>query len=404
MSFVAKDLPAADTKGREPLIRSELSFRAAIDQKRIDTAISTALARIDKALSVYKGQYPTPSSVHGVYPTMDNTEWTNGFWTGQLWLAYELSGQSHYREAAEAQVGEFSHRIFNRINVDHHDLGFLYSLSCVAAYKLTGSVKARTAAVEAAQVLLTRFLPKAGIIQAWGNLNDPAEAGRMIIDCNLNLPLLYWASEETGDTAFREAANLHIEQARRFIVRPDASTFHTFYMDPVTGAPRHGSTHQGYSDDSCWARGQAWGISGFPLVYRYRRDPRLIETSAQLANYFLNRLPDDLVCCWDLIFTGAPYERDSSAAAIAACGLIELGKNLPLGDPDQQSYQSAAVHILNSLINNYASQPDEPGAGLIKHGVYHMPKGIGVNEYCLWGDYFYLEALTRLTRVWEPYW
>lgn len=367
-------------------------------------AIAAALKRIDKALSDHGDAFPAPSSENGVYATMDNTEWTNGFWTGQLWLAYELSGAEKYRQVAETHVDSFHHRIFNRINTDHHDLGFLYSLSCVAAFKLTGSPKAREAAIEAAKVLMTRFLPQAGIIQAWGNLDDPAEAGRMIIDCNLNLPLLYWASFETGDKRLRDAATQHIAQAQTWIVRPDASTFHTFYMDTMTGAPRHGSTHQGHSDDSCWARGQAWGISGFPLVYRYHPDASLIATSVRLATWFLERLPEDMVCCWDLIFTGEPHPRDSSAAAIAACGLLELSKSLPLTDPERTACEAAALAITESLARHYASTPEAPGNGLLEHGVYHMPKGIGVDEYCLWGDYFYLEALTRLTRVWEPYW
>ncbi|GGZ44867.1 glycoside hydrolase family 88 protein [Asticcacaulis endophyticus] len=393
---------ASMAPAREPLLRRNL--QATPNKALLDKAISAALARIDKGLAAYGDQFPEPSSVGNVYRVMGNTEWTNGFWTGQLWLAYELSGDEKYRTAAERHVESFHTRIFDQVNVDHHDLGFLYSLSCVAASKLTGSTLAREAGLEAARLLLTRYLPKAGVIQAWGNLSDPAEAGRMIIDCNLNLPLLYWATEQTGDLTFANAADSHIQQALKYIVRPDASTFHTFYMDPATGAPRHGTTHQGYADDSCWARGQAWGIAGFPLVYRYFRKPALIETSARLANYFLNRLPDDLVCCWDLVFTAPPHERDSSAAAIAACGLLELGKSMPLSDTDSAAYRGSAMAMVENLIRHYAATSNDDGAGLLKHGVYHMPKGMGVDEYCLWGDYFYLEALTRLTRIWEPYW
>jgi hypothetical protein len=110
-----------------------------------------------------------------------------------------------------------------------------------------------------------------------------------------------------------------------------------------------GKTHQGFSDSSCWARGQAWGISGFPLVHRYKADPSLLELSARLANYYLNRLPADLICCWDLVFTGPPHERDSSAAAIAACGLLELARGLPLADPDRAAYEGAALATVETL-------------------------------------------------------
>ncbi|WP_031230544.1 glycoside hydrolase family 88 protein [Asticcacaulis sp. YBE204] len=402
MNLLNSDISGAADNAREPLPSRRLPTTP--DKALIQKAITDALKRIDKGIETFGSAYPMPSSEGYEYKSMDNTEWTNGFWTGQLWLAYELSGDEKYRNAADENVKSFHQRIFDRVNVDHHDLGFLYSLSCVAACKLTGSPLAREAGVEAARVLLKRYLPKAGIIQAWGNLFDPEEAGRMIIDCNLNLPLLYWATEQTGDLAFADAADNHIRQAQKYIVRPDASTFHTYYMDTVSGLPKRGTTHQGYSDDSCWARGQAWGIAGFPLVYRYCRDTSLIDTSARLANYFLNRLPDDMVCCWDLIFTDAPHERDSSAAAIAACGLLELGKSVPLVDPDSSAYRGSAIAMVESLIRHYAAAPTDAGTGLLKHGVYHMPKHIGVDEYCLWGDYFYLEALTRLTKVWEPYW
>lgn len=368
----------------------------------LDSAITDALARIDAALPAFTDAWPEPSSVDGVYAAMDNTEWTNGFWTGMLWLAYELTGQNRYRDIAQKQVDSFHHRVFQAVNINHHDLGFLYSLSCVASWRLTGSPVAREAALEAAHRLLDRYLPQAGIIQAWGDLSDLDEAGRMIIDCNLNLPLLYWAADETGDARFSDAARSHIKAAQKHIVRPDNSTFHTFHMDPATGAPKFGSTHQGLSDSSCWARGQAWGISGFPLNYRYFEDASLIATSENLADYFLARLPADKVCCWDLVFTDDGEQRDSSAAAIAACGLLELAG---CTSPEKQArYRDSAIAIVRSLAGTYASKADDAGNGLLAHSVYHMPKQIGVDEYCIWGDYFYLEALVRLRKNWVPYW
>ena len=397
--------PPPSVAGREPLrLAPALRERTPAGREPLDAILAAVLERIDRNLEVFTDAFPAPSSIDGVYPAIDNVEWTNGFWTGMLWLAYEASGEARYRQAAEAQVKTFKRRIDDGINVDHHDLGFLYSLSCVAAWKLTGDACARDTALQAADLLLERYLPAAGIIQAWGDLSDPAQAGRMIIDCNLNLPLLYWATEVTGDLDYARAADNHIAQAARYIVRPDSSTFHTFFMDPATGAPREGKTHQGFSDDSCWARGQAWGISGFPLVHRYKADPELIALSARLANYYLNRLPEDLICCWDLVFTGPPHERDSSAAAIAACGLLELARALPLLDPDRAAYEAAALATVETLGTRYLLPLGAPGSGVLAHGVYHMPNKVGVDEACLWGDYFFLEALVRLTRAWEPYW
>jgi unsaturated chondroitin disaccharide hydrolase len=195
-----------------------------------------------------------------------------------------------------------------------------------------------------------------------------------------------------------------VSQAARYLVRPDASTFHTFYMDIDTGQPRHGSTHQGFSDDSCWARGQAWGIAGFALAYRYHRDPALTAISRKLAHYFLNRLPDDWICYWDLAFTRGAQPRDSSAAAIAACGLLELAESLPATDLARTLYEKAAWAIVRQLSAYYSIGVDDESNGLLAHAVYHMPDGVGVDECCIWGDYFYLEALMRLSRAWTPYW
>ena len=373
-------------------------------QQHINAAITTALARMKAMLPRFTERFPAPASSDGVYQVIDNVEWTNGFWTGMLWLGYQFCGDEDFRTAAQKQVASFAHRVENQIATDHHDLGFLYSLSCVAAWRIVGDMAARTSAIQAANLLRRRYLPAAGIIQAWGDLDDPSQAGRMIIDCNLNLPLLYWASHETGDPAYREVANNHVDRAARYLVRPDDSTFHTFYMDPKSGAPLRGTTHQGYSNDSCWARGQAWGMYGFPLVYRYNRTTSLIALSARLGNYFLARLPSDHVCCWDLIFTDDEVERDTSAAAIAVCGLLEMARQMPLADADRARFESSAQAIMLSLIENYALGEHEAGDGLLREAVYHMPKNIGVRERVIWGDYFYLEALMRFKAVWDPYW
>jgi hypothetical protein len=390
---------------REPLSGlNGLLTRQCPDKLVLETAVRSALQRIDRNLEVFHGRFPGPASVKGVYPLIDNNEWTNGFWTGMLWLAFEFSGEERYRRAARSQLPSYASRLKQRVNVDHHDLGFLYTLSCVAAYKVDGDTGARDTALTAADLLLKRFVAKAGIIQAWGNLEDPAQMGRMIIDCNLNLPLLFWAAQVTGDQKYSHAADRHIETAAKYLVRTDASTFHTFFMDVNTGLPKRGTTHQGATDTSCWARGQAWGIAGFALAGRWTHSAALAATAARLANYFLNRLPDDLVCCWDLVFVDPSVQRDSSAAAIAACGLLELVKHLPLYDSDRALYEKAAAQIVGNLAAHYACAPENPGYGILQHGVYHMPAGIGVDESCIWGDYFYLEALMRLLRVWETYW
>lgn len=375
----------------------------AVDAPAVDRMIANVLARIDRALPDFVDSFPAPSSVGGSYPAIGNVEWTNGFWTGMLWLAAELSGESRYRDAALAQLPSFADRIARKIVVDHHDLGFLYTLSSCVGVRLAGDEASRRAALGAAELLLARYDPVARVIQAWGDFDDPAQRGRMIIDCNLNLPLLWWAGAQTGDPRYDAAATAHVAQAARLLVRPDFSTFHTFYVDTDTGQPRFGSTHQGFSDDSCWARGQAWGIYGFALAFRHTGDAAYATLASHLADYFLARLPSDGICCWDLIFTGDDDVRDSSAAAITACGLLELADALPLTDPKRRTYEQAAVAMVTELDRAYLA-PIEGANGVLAHAVYHWPNGVGVDESCIWGDYFHLEALMRLRRAWRPYW
>ena len=369
-----------------------------------EKALDWTAEKVRNNINAFKDLYPAPASVNNVYPLIENHEWTTSFWPGMLWLAWETTGDKIFREAAQERISGFRGRLDNRIGVNTHDLGFLYTLSCVAPFRLTGNTFAKNAALKAADLLVTRYFEKAGIIQAWGDLNDPAQKGRIIIDCAMNLPLLYWASEETDNPYYKEAALTHISQANRYLIRDNWSTYHTFFFDAETGSPVRGNTAQGFSDDSCWARGQAWGIYGNALSYRYMRDAQFIECAKGLACYFLNRLGSDLVSYWDLVFTGGNEERDSSAAAIASCGLMELASALPLCDPDCQLFENAALHIMANLAASYTSASIGDSTGLLLHGVYSKPDKRGVDECTTWGDYFYMEALVRIVKGWKPYW
>jgi len=369
-------------------------------------AIDFILKKIDDNLEKYGVlKFPGAASKNNIYEFSEkNVGWTTSFWTGMLWLAFEVTGKEKYKEAAMQQLDTYKHRIDNKVDTDTHDLGFIYTLSCVAGYKLTGSEEAKETALKAAELLITRYFEKAGIIQAWGDLNDPNQRGRMIIDCCMNLPLLYWASEVTGDSKYSKIAQSHAEKAAEYIVREDASTFHTFYMDVETGEPKFGKTHQGFSDSSCWSRGQAWGIYGFSLSYLYTKNSEMIGLTKKISNYFLNRLPSDNICYWDLIFTEGTQERDSSAAAIAVCGLLEMTKILPLTDPYRKTYENATLAIIKSLAENYTSANDSDSNGILLHAVYGKPFNNGVDECNIWGDYYYFEALVRLIKDWQLYW
>lgn len=369
-----------------------------------ERAVEFVLKKIDQNMETFAVQFPSPASAGNVYKAIGNTEWTSSFWTGMLWLAYEMTGHDRYLRAAEAQLDSYRERVEKRIATETHDLGFLYSLSCVAAYKLTGNSQAKEIALKAVDLLIERYFEKAGIIQAWGNLNQPNQRGRMIIDCLMNLPLLYWATQTTGNPEYRRIAENHARQAAKHIIREDASSYHTFYMDVDTGQPKYGKTSQGFSDDSCWSRGQAWAIYGFPLSYRYTRDASYIDLAQKTANYFLNRLPEDSISYWDLIFTDGPEERDSSAAAIAACGLLEMAGHLPLSNGYKRQYENAALWMLDSLTRHYTTAEAPQSNGILLHAVYGKPLGNGIDECCIWGDYYYFEGLVRVLKDWDLYW
>lgn len=369
-----------------------------------------AVGRIlHKHLTTFADLYPDDVTRSGVYPPLPaqggeplggNAGWTTGFLPGMLWAFGEATDDRALLDGAHSHVASFTDRIERLADVDHHDLGFLYTPSCVPAWRLFGDETARDAALAAARQLMTRFLEPAGIIQAWGDLSDPTQQGRAIIDSLMNVPLLYWATEITGEPRYRQAAIRHSLALRDHIIRADASTFHTFFWDVSTGEPLRGATAQGRNDESCWSRGQAWGIYGFVLAYLHTMDRSFLDAARRVADYFLARLPSDLVAYWDLDFTEGDEPRDSSAAAIAVCGLVDLAK--ATGD---ERYRESADAILDSLIAHYATSGDGPEDCLLLHGVYFLAGNRGIDEGNLWGDYFYVEALARRARPdWVPYW
>lgn len=382
-------------------------------------AFEAALSKIDGNLQPFETLFPDDTTRGSVYyprrvsPALRelglsegaNIGWTTSFWTGQLWLAYEWTGKPEYRRVAEGHLANFEQRIQRKIDTDHHDLGFLYTLAAVAPWRLTQNPLARQVALQAAETLMNRYIPSAGIFQAWGRMDDPEQRGRAIIDCLMNMPLLYWASQESGDPKYHQAAESHALKSMRAFIRPDATTFHTFYFDVQTGVERYGKTAQGAKDDSCWARGQAWAIYGFPLSYRYTRNPAFLQAAQRLADYFIAHLPADRVAYWDLVFgDGSGEERDSSASAIAACGLLELANWLE-DAPKAAAYRAEAQAMTRSLFEHYATRDNPASNAQILHGVYSKPGGAGVDEANLWGDYFYVEALMRLARpAWKIYW
>lgn len=392
-----------------------LAGKMEIGGNDVAAAMDFALEQVKDNLKEFTYQFKKAYSEGGFYKPTENVNWTTGFWTGQVWLAYEWAkqegdetGADALKNAGEIQIDSFMERITKKIEVDHHDMGFMYSPSCVAGYKLVGSETGKKAAILAADQLISRFHPVGEFIQAWGPMDQP-ENYRFIIDCLLNLPLLYWATEETGDGKYREIAEKHIHTAVANVIREDYSTWHTFFMNMETGAPDHGATCQGYRDGSAWARGQAWGVYGMALAYRYTGRKEYIEDFKHVTGYFLDHLPEDLVPYWDLEFgDGADEPRDSSSASIAACGMLEMAKYMEA--EDAAYYTGIARKLMKSVVDSYAVKDKAESNGLVLHSTYSKKSPYntctpeGVDECNIWGDYFYMEALIRLSGDWNPYW
>ncbi|MDD7201740.1 MAG: glycoside hydrolase family 88 protein [Sphaerochaetaceae bacterium] len=378
-----------------------------ITSRELDEAISDALSIVRSNIPIYRVFCQNHSSIGGIYPRCENDQWTCGFWPGELWLSWELSHDPVFLEAGTAMVPSFANRIERKICVDHHDMGFLYTPSCVSAWMMTGNELAKQSAIAAANQLLTRWQPKGQFLQAWGRM-DAKDNYRFIIDCLLNLPLLYWASEVTGDDRYGLVARKHTHTCLTYSFRPDHSTYHTYFLDPRTGKGLRGETCQGYRADSSWARGQAWAVYGLALSFRYTHNPELPALFDGALGYFLSRLPEDLVPYWDLIFQSGSEPRDSSSASIVACGLLEMAR---LVEEKKEAYEEMAEKLMGSLVRSYRVRPGDTANGLVLHGTYSKKSPYnscteeGVDECVSWGDYFYLEALTRLKKSdWRSYW
>jgi unsaturated chondroitin disaccharide hydrolase len=377
---------------------------------------------VDRNLEKYTDAFPSPETGPDLhYEAWPVEDWTPSFWTGLCWLAAELTGEERYREVAQSHLEHFRARIEGTVDAFDvredpqqyglmtHDLGFLYSLSAVAQYRLTGAPEARQLGLRAAERLADRYLPSVGIIQAWGDHTDPSDPhyGETIVDCMMNLPLLFWAAEETGYDRYRDIATRHATQTARHIVRDEGSTHHTFTFDPDRGVAvgHEAGTGAQHGPDTCWARGQAWAIYGFALAYRYTGEESFRDTSQDLAAYYLEHVEADMVPRWDF---GAPASHmgDTSAAAIAACGLFELCEALPMAAPERARYREAALETLATLGEEYTTA-DRDSNAILTESFYVTVEGQEddpPSNATIWGDYFYLEGLTRATTDWESYW
>ena len=324
---------------------------------------------------------------------LGNSWWTAGFWPGMMWLMNALAPDEIFRNEAlrttELMTEEF--RVYRHLN---HDVGFMYLLSCGAKHKIDGDEQAKWDTLHAASLLMGRFnpttTPRAGYIKAWDG-KDYA-----IIDCMMNLPLLYRATRETGDPRFAAVARIHADTAAKHFVRADGSCRHIVEFDPVTGdfVREHGG--QGCCEGSSWSRGQAWALYGFTLLAMNTHEARDLETAEKIARYFAANIREDGLTDCDFRQPEDVYRLDNIAGACAACGFLELAKLT-----GKAEYRAAAETLLDGLIDHCSDlDPNGPYCGLLTHctAAYHDDR-VGTHTNITYGDYFFVEALCKLKGV-----
>ncbi len=340
--------------------------------------------------------FPGTCSKDYAYACDINKNWECGMYTGCYWLAYLLTGDGFFRRVAEEQTATYRRRIDEKIGMDDHDVGFVFTPSCVAEYRTTGNPMARELALEACEYFYGHSYSKEGrfIIRSWKSW-DKGSGCRTMMDSLMNAPLLFWAAGETGKQEYYTAALEHVKTTERYLIREDGSSFHHYQFDPVTAAPVRGVTLQGLSDDSTWSRGHSWGIYGFPIAYSYTKEPFLKELHKNVTYYMLNKLPEDLIPHWDYDLAGTDAPRDSSAGACAVCGMLEMASHLSAGSEDKRIFESASAQMLESIIGNCTGDIGREYDGLICHVTHAHPQGQGIDECAVYGDFFYLEALAR---------
>lgn len=346
------------------------------------------------ARSAGKIPYTTVDGVHDDRSGDGIGWWTNGFWGGIQWQLFALTGDERYRRTAQWVEDELD-QCFLHFDMLDHDNGFKWLPTAVANYRATGNQRSKNRGLLAAEILAGRYNCAGRFLRAWNDWAGSGvdRSGWAIIDCMMNLPLLYWASEVTGDPRFAQIAGRHADTSARYFVRRDGSVHHIVQFDTATGdfIAAHGG--QGIGVGSSWTRGQAWGLYGFALSYLHTQSPAYLSTSERIANYFIANIPDSGLIPVDFRQPADVAWQDSSAAAIAACGLIELAK---LHEGRQREvYLGAAMKLLRALAGNCVNWNEDQDNLLTKcTAAYHDQN----HEFSIiYGDYFFLEALMKLT-------
>jgi len=353
-------------------------------REKCNAVFGFCAGQLRRLISEHPDQFPIYTT-HGRWDFSGEswTNWCEGFLGGQLWLLYLHTKDTWWRERAEHYTRLIEPRKLDRTV---HDLGFLFWPTWKRWYDLTGDPAVQAVVIEAGHTLALRFNEKGKYLRSF--LADDS----LFIDIMMNVGIIFYAGEQTGDQALYDVALQHCLNTRRYLVRGDGSTAHEGLFDLETGQFLCQSTQQGWRSDSCWARGLAWAIYGFTTVYGFTHDERFLSTAQACADYYLRHVPGHGIPPNDFDEPQSLFHYESSAAAIAASGMIDLARL-----SGSRLYREQALRILDTLTSPEFLAHQTPGwQGLLKHGIYHQRKGLGVDESVMWGDYFFLEAIWKV--------
>jgi hypothetical protein len=374
-----------------------LHYQASAQQKiDVEKALSNAAAHYQNQVALFADSTKSPRSINadGSIKSIKSSDWCSGFFGGSLWLLYQNDKNDFWKKAAQKWTLAVEKEQFNTTT---HDLGFMMYCTFGNGYVLTSESSYKNVIIQSAKSLATRFNKSAGVIRSWdhGPYNFP-----VIIDNMMNLELLFEATKLCGDNRFSEIAIKHANNTIIHHFRNDFSSYHVIDYDTATGMPNRRITNQGYSDESAWARGQAWGLYGYTVMYRYTKNPVYLNQARKIAEFILKHpnLPKDKVPYWDFNDPAIPETyRDASAGAIVASALLELKNYVSV--KENQYYFNTAETILTSLASPaYTAAPGTNKNFIIKHCVGNLPRGVAtgeVNTSINYGEYYYIEALVR---------
>jgi unsaturated chondroitin disaccharide hydrolase len=363
--------------------------------------VKDQIAEAEKQYALMLQSHPdttkTPQSTlpDGKPRDMPTSWWCSGFFGGSLWYLFEYTKDPKWKEAANLWTMAIKKEQFNK---GTHDLGFMLYCPFGNGYRLTGNPEYKPVMLNGAASLSTRFDPKVGLIKSWNKLKEYNYP--VIIDNMMNLEFLFWAAKNSGNKRFYEIATTHADNTMKNHFRPDNSSYHVICYDS-TGKAIAKMTHQGAADSSAWARGQAWGLYGYTVMYRETKDKKYLDQAVKIADFYLHhpKLPADKIPYWDFDAPKIPNEeRDASAAAITASALLELSGYTDKGR--KKEYLKSAETMLTSLSSDkYRAKTGENNNFLIKHCVGHKPAGSEVDVPLVYADYYYLEALLRYDKM-----